>query len=151
MTVVLPIHVLATIIWLGGLFVLSLILWPGLGRMESVSRLPLWQKILSKFFVWAWVGLASIFVTGISMVFIEFGGFWGVPAIHRINTAIGIPAIGLFVYLYFGPWKQFKTALSSGNLPAAEERLRSTRNIMSAILSLGVIASVVSVAGRYYI
>lgn len=79
MTVALSLHTLATIIWLGGLFFLCLMLQPGTRHLDATMALSLWQRVLARFFVWAWVGLALILLSGISMVFLEFGGFSGVP------------------------------------------------------------------------
>ena len=150
MTIVVPLHTLATIIWLGGLFFLCFMFQPGTHQPDATMALSSWQRVLSRFFGWAWVSLALILISGISIVFLEFGGFSGIPSIHRGNMLIGIPAIILFGYLYFRPWQRFRRAMSCKDWSAAENSLRQARIIMAIILALGLIASVVSIAGRYY-
>jgi uncharacterized membrane protein len=64
---------------------------------------------------------------------------------------IGIPAIALFWYLYLAPWRQFRRAVSSRDWTDAENGLRRIRITMAIILTLGLIASAVSVVGRNYV
>jgi uncharacterized membrane protein len=151
MTFVLPLHTLAVIVWLGGLFLLCVLFYPGAQRLESATALSLWHRILSRFFVWAWISMLLILASGIAMIFLAFGGFSGVPSIHRWNMLLGIPAIALFGYLYFVPWRHFRHAMSNHDRMVAEKSIRQARTIMVIILTLGLVASVVSVAGRYYI
>ncbi len=49
-------------------------------------------------------------------------GFSGVPTIHRANMAIGIPAIVLFGYLFFGPWREYRRTMARGDWSAAQVR-----------------------------
>jgi len=149
MPFVLSVHTLAIIIWLGGLFLLGVVFRPGSERMDPATAFPLWDRVLRRFFVWAWISLAAILVTGILMVFLKFGGFSGVPNLHRANTALGIPAMVLYAYLYFVPWRRFRQAMSIYDLSAAGKTLARFRTVTAVILCFGVIASVVSIAGRF--
>jgi len=72
-----------------------------------------------------------ILISGIAMVFLEFGGFGGVPSIHRGNMALGIPAIALYVYLYFVPWQRFRRAISAKDWTAAKNNNRQAQIIMA--------------------
>jgi uncharacterized membrane protein len=149
MPVVISIHTMATIIWLGGLFFLCVILQKGTRQLDLTTGLSLWHQLLSRFFMWGWIGMILILFSGISMIFLEFGGFSGVPPVHRVNMLIGIPAILLYVYLYFQPWQSFRRAMLKGESNVAESSIRRVRLVMSVILALGIIASVVSLAGRF--
>ena len=149
MSVVLPIHILATIILLGGMFFASVAVRPGTRGLEVDAALVLWHRMLSRFFAWASVSMLLILVTGIGMVFLKFGGFSGVPAIHRGNMAIGLPAIALYAYVYFGPWQRYNETLSRGDWIAAQKNITRVRTLMAIVLALGLVASAVSAAGRY--
>jgi uncharacterized membrane protein len=151
MTAALPLHILATIVWLGGLFLLCVVFPPSTRNLDSKTALSLWHKILSLFFVWAWISMALILATGIAIVFLKFGGFSGIPTIHRWNMAIGIPAIVLYCYLYFVPWQRSRCAMSRQDWGAAERDITQARIIMAIILTLGLVASVVSAVARYYV
>jgi uncharacterized membrane protein len=149
MTVVFPLHIVATIVLLGGLFFGLVVFRPIARDLDIETALSLWQQMLSRFFAWGWVSLLLILATGISMVFLKFGGLSGVPMIHRGNMVIGIPAIVLFGYLFFGPWQQYRRTMSRRDWNAAQKEIRRVRVVMSIILVLGLVASVVSAVGRY--
>ena len=149
MTIVFPLHVVATIVLFGGLFFGLAVFRPIARDLDVETALSLWQQMLSRFFAWGWVSLLLILVTGIGMVFLKFGGFSGVPMIHRGNMVIGIPAIVLFGYLFVGPWQRYRRTMSRRDWNAAQREIRRVRVVMSIILVLGLVASVVSAVGRY--
>ena len=149
MTVVLPLHILATIVFLGGLFFASVVFQPVARGLNIETSSSLWHQILSRFFAWAWVSMVLILATGIGIVFLKFGGFSGVPMIHRANMAIGIPAIVLFGYVFFGPWQRYRRTITRGDWTAAKRELTRVRAVIAVILGLGLLASVVSAVGRY--
>jgi uncharacterized membrane protein len=151
MIVVLPLHILATIILFGSLFLLCVGLQPSAGPTEAAIALSFWHRILTRFFVWGSLCMVLILITGIAIVFLEFGGPAGIPTIHRANMMIGIPAIALFGYLYLVPWKHFRRAVAHNDWTGAEKSIRRIRITMAVILVLGLIASAVSVVGRYYV
>ena len=149
MTLVFPLHVVATIVLLGGLFFASVVFRPIARGLDVATASSLWLQILSRLFAWGWVSLLLILATGIAMVSLKFGGFSGVPMIHRGNMAIGIPAIALFGYAFFGPWRQCRRTISRRHWAAAEKELTRVRVLMGIVLTLGLVASVVSAVGRY--
>jgi uncharacterized membrane protein len=105
--------------------------------------------MLSRFFAWGLVSLLLILVTGISMVFLKFGGYSGTPTVHRGNMAVGIAAMTLFVYVFFGPWQQYRRTTLRRDWTAARKAMTRVQVVMRIILVLGLIASVVSAVGRY--
>jgi hypothetical protein len=109
---------------------------PGSRGLDGAIALRLWDRILTRFFVWASIGMAGILVSGIAMVFLKFGGFSSVPILHPANTALGIPAIVLYGYLCFGPWPRFRSAMSAADSIAAEKSLGQFRILAAIILSL---------------
>jgi uncharacterized membrane protein len=149
MTIVFPLHILATIVFLGGLFFATFVVRPIARGLDIETASLLWQRMLSRVFAPAWVSLLLILGTGIGMVFLKFGGFSGVPMIHRANMLIGIPAIALFAYVFFGPWRLYRRTISRRDWTAARSAITRVRVVIAIVLVLGVIASVVSAVGRY--
>lgn len=148
MSVALPLHILAIVVWLGGLFVVTVVFAPSMRPLDSRTALPLWHRTLSRFFLWTSVGLAVIVGSGIALVQLRFGGFSGMPALHRGNMFIGLPAIALYVYTYFVPWRRCRHALARNDLAAAETNIARSRVLMSVILVLGAVSAAVSAVGR---
>lgn len=149
MIVVFPLHLLAAIVLVGGLFYASVVFWPLARGLDIETASSLWQQMLSRFFAWGWLSLLLILATGIAMVFLKFGGFSGVPMIHRGNMALGIPAIVLFGYVFFGPWQQYRRSVLRRDWTAARKEITRIRVQIGIVLVLGLLASVVSAVGRY--
>ncbi|MCH8214412.1 MAG: hypothetical protein IIC54_10140, partial [Proteobacteria bacterium] len=68
-------HVLAAIVWVGGMFFAYMVLRPSLGVLEPPQRPALWNAVFPRFFAWVWVAVIALPVTGYAMVFDAFGGF----------------------------------------------------------------------------
>ena len=51
-------HILAAVIWVGGMFFAWMILRPALGAsLEAPQRLQLWSAVFPRFFVWVWLAV----------------------------------------------------------------------------------------------
>jgi uncharacterized membrane protein len=149
-TIAFPLHVLAALVFVGGVFSAVIMSHPlERGPNTEAAASVLWQQALSRVFAWAWSSLLLTVGTGIVMVFLKFGGFSGVPPIHRANMAIGIPAMLLFGYAFFKPWQRYRHAIAHGDPTVARQALSRVRRLMTVILGLGLLASVVSALGRY--
>ncbi len=68
-------HVLAAIVWVGGMFFAYMVLRPSLGILEPPPRPRLWNTVFPRFFAWVWVAVIALPATGYAMVFTAFGGF----------------------------------------------------------------------------
>jgi len=91
MTFVFPLHIIATIVLLGGLFFASVVFGPIASGLDPETASSWWRPLMSRFFAWRGASLLLMLASGIAMVFLKFGGFSGVPTIHRANMAIGSP------------------------------------------------------------
>ena len=148
---VLAIHILAVIIWLGGLFFLVVVLGPSAKSLDAAAAPSFWHRTLSHSLAWGWVSLVAIVGTGVALVFLVFGGYGGhVPNIHRVNMAIGIPAIALYGYTSLMPWRQFGHAARSNDRVVAAKKLHQVRTLLATILVLALSAAFMSALGRYY-
>lgn len=146
---VLATHILAVIVWLGGMFFLTVVLGTGASLPDGSAALS-WGRALSRFLPWGLLSLAIILATGVTLVFSVFGGYAHIPTIHRVNMVIGIPAIALFVYLCVVPWRRLRRAALADDTPAAEKTVRQAKMLLTTILTLGLLAAFTSAVGRYY-
>src|SRR5579864_8246489 len=86
----LALHILAAVIWVGGMFFAHQMLRPAAGALEPGVRLPLWRRVFRRFFPWVWVSIAALLLSGYGMVFWGFGGFAQVGLHVHVMQAIGI-------------------------------------------------------------
>jgi uncharacterized membrane protein len=149
MIVALPVHIVAIIVWLGGLFLLTVVLGPTIRELAPTASISLWHRVLSRFFVWGSVGLVAIVASGIAIVQLRFGGFSGMPVIHRWNMVVGVPAIALYAYAQIVPWRACCRAIADDDWIVAGKNAAQIRTLLGIVLALGLIASVVSAAGRF--
>ena len=150
MIVGLAFHILAAVIWVGGMFFAYAVLRPGVGPLEPAIRLPLWHRVFSRFFLWVWLSIAALLVSGFAMVFLGFGGFAKVGAYVRTMMALGIVMMVIYTYLYFTPWRRFRRAVLMGDWSAADKDIRQIRLLVGFNLVLGLATAVIGASGRYY-
>jgi len=146
----LAIHILAAVIWVGGMFFAYLVLRPSAGPLEPALRLSLWQRVFARFFPVVWASILALVASGYGMVFLFLGGFHGVGVHVHVMQGTGIVMILLFLHLFFAPWRLFQSAITAGDLPAAGRNLETIRVLVASNLVIGLITVVVGASGRYW-
>src|SRR5207248_1282892 len=123
-------HILAAVVWVGGMFFAYMILRPSAGPLDPVIRLTLWHRVFSRFLVWVWWSVAVVLVSGFAMILLGLGGFSAVAAYVRVMMVLGIIMTTIYTYLYFLPWPRFRRAVSMEEWPAADATLQRIRFII---------------------
>ncbi|WP_353572362.1 CopD family protein [Candidatus Albibeggiatoa sp. nov. BB20] len=143
-------HVLAVVIWIGGMFFAHNMLRPAAMSLEPPQRLLLWRQVFKRFFAWVWIAIIVLLITGIGLI-VLFGGMGHVRWPVHLMLTTGLLMIGLFSYLFFAPYRQFRQAINIQNYPAAAEQLARIRFIVTTNLALGLITTLIATAGKYII
>lgn len=143
-------HLLAAIVWIGGMFFAYLIVRPAASALDAANRLPLWGRIFNRFFFWVWFAVALLLVSGYWMIFNVWGGFAGAPVYLHIMHGLGWLMVLLFLHLWFAPYRRFRQALAVADYPVAAKYLGSIRLFVAINLTLGLINAVVGVSGKYW-
>ena len=146
----LAIHLLAAVFWVGGMAFAYWVLRPAAGALEPPARLPLWRRVFARFLPWVAVSIVALLATGFAMIVLMFGGFADAPLYVNIMMATGILMMLLYLHLFFAPWRRFQGALDRQELPEAAQRLNQIRLIVAINLALGVLTLVVGGTGRYW-
>ena len=150
LTVGVAFHVVAAVIWVGGMFFALIVLRPATGPLEPPVRLALWERVLSSFFLWVWAAVVILLVSGFAMVIWGFGGFSTVGTYVQVMMGVGILMMLIFGHLYFAPWQRFGRAVDAAEWPTAAKHIDQIRLLVTINLVLGLITVVVGAAGRYY-
>jgi len=150
MSVLVPIHVLAAFVWVGGMFFAYQVLRPSAGPLEPPARLALWRRVFGRFFPWVWASVGLLLATGVAMIVIEFGNFDGASLYVSLMMSVGIVMMLLFAHLYFAPWRRFQRALDGGDTPAAGRNLDQIRRVVAINLVLGLATAAVGASGRFW-
>lgn len=143
-------HLLAAILWVGGMAFAHLCLRPASAALEPAARLRLFRRTLDRFFHIVLAAILVLLLTGYVLLFGPFGGFGGAPVYVHVMHALGWVMVLLFAHLYFAPWRRFGHCLDRGDLPAAAGQLGQVRIIVTVNLILGLVTSALG-TGRYWL
>jgi len=148
MNILIALHVLAALIWVGGMFFLLLMVRPAAGALPVGDRLPLFSKILGRFFLWVWLSVIVLVISGYAMIAM-LGGMAAVPVYVDIMQGLGWIMMLMFGHIFFSPWRRMRTALNAGALADAGRALNQIRMLASVALVLGLIVVALAAGGRY--
>lgn len=148
MSILIALHVLAAVIWVGGLFFLLCIVRPAAGSMTAGERLPLFAQVLRRFFPWVWLSVIVLLATGYVMISM-LGGMAAIPMYVNIMQGLGVIMMLLFGHIFFAPWRRMHKAVEAGALKDAGRNLNQIRILASVALLLGLVIVVVAAGGRY--
>ena len=149
--IALALHLVAAIIWVGGMFYAYMILRPvAASLLEPPIRLKLWSEIFQRFFVWVWGIVIVIPATGYFMIFKNWDGFKFVTIDIHIMHGLGILMILLYMHLFFAPYRKMNQALADNDIQEAAKRLGQIRVIVMINMLLGLTVATVASAGRYW-
>ena len=147
MRIALWLHVLGTIIWVGGMFFAHVALRPAVSTLPAQVRLPLMATTLAAFFNWVAVAVGLIVVTGFFMI-VGLGGFGVVgPHIH-LMTVLGLVMASIFGYIVAVPFPRLRAALAGGSWETAGGALAQVRRLVSINLILGLVTLTVAILGH---
>jgi uncharacterized membrane protein len=148
--VAIALHLVAATIWVGGMFFAYMALRPVATQLlEPPTRLLLWSHTFARFFVWVWVSIVVLPLTGYWMIFQIWGGMEGTDISIKLMHGIGWIMIFIFLFLFFVPYRQLKQRIAEEDFKAAGKALALIRKIVAVNLTLGIIVVVIAGGGRY--
>ena len=114
MSIALALHVLAVVIWVGGMFFAYMALRPiAASQLDAPMRLSLWSGVFGKFFPWVIASIVLILISGYWMIFGPYGGMKNTPVFVHIMQLLGLIMMAIFGHLFFAPYKRLKQAVAS--------------------------------------
>ncbi len=151
MPFVLTLHLIASVIWVGGMFLAYRVLRPASLVLVPPARLTLWLGVFERFFAWVWLAIALILLTGYIDMFGRFGSLESMPLYLHLMQGIGWVMVALFAWMYFKGFKPFQQAVIAQNFPLAGQLLNSKiRPVIAINLTLGFVEIIIGNAGRYF-
>ncbi|WP_447732699.1 CopD family protein [Pseudomonas shirazensis] len=138
-------HVLAALVWVGGMFFAWLILRPAtVAALKGPARLRLWLEVFRRFFVWVWVAVAILAISGIGMLHMRFSGFETAPKYVQLMMGGAIVMFALFLRVQALLLPDLRAAVQAEDWPAGAAALGRIRRLVGINLLLGL--AVVAVA-----
>jgi len=141
LSVLLALHLLGAVVWVGGMAFALLVLRPSLSVLEPPQRLALLAQVFGKFFLIVWHAMPVLLLTGYAMLFGVLGGFSAVNwAVHLMHL-LGLVMAAVFLVIFFGPWRAMRAAANPADAAAAVNRIR---RLIQVNLVLGALTVVVA-------
>lgn len=134
-------HTLAAVVWVGGMFFAHMALRPAALELEPPQRLALWVGVFRRFFVWVWLSVVAILVTGLWLL-AQRGGFAGTGTYIHAMFAIGLVMSLLYAVIFFGPWRRLRESVAGEDWLAGAASLARIRRLVTVNLVLGLTAIV---------
>ncbi len=151
MSLAITLHLLAAVIWVGGMFFAYMALRPvAASLLEPPVRQTLWAGVFKRFFSWVWLAIVVLFGSGFWMVFAALGGLANAGLHVHIMLGLGSLMALLFMHIYFGPYQRLQQALAENNWEKGGVKLNQIRLLIKTNLILGLIVVIVATIGRYY-
>jgi uncharacterized membrane protein len=147
--IAIALHVLAAVVWVGGMFFAYMAARPVLAELDTPLRAKLWVGIFRRFFPWVWVSVATLLATGTYMVFDGFGGFAQAPAYVDAMMGLGVVMMALFGHVFFSPYRRLQRALADKDDALAMRSMRQIRLMIAVNLSLGLAVILIAMLGSY--
>ena len=143
-------HLLAAVIWVGGMIFAHNSLRPAAAQvLEPPLRLELWVQVFRRFFVLVWISIALVLITGYWMLFSYFGGFAGAGLHIHIMHGGGILMVMVYLHVFFVPYRRLRHAVIVQDYPLAGTQLNQIRKMVGINILIGLLVITVASAGRY--
>jgi len=150
MGIALFLHILAAVIWVGGMFFAHVVLRPiAAGQLEPPVRLTLWVGVFKRFFPLVFAAIATLLVTGYWMILSFYGGFAAVGLHVHIMIWTGYGMILIFFHVFFAPFKRLKRAVAAEDWATGGKSLAQIRSLVGINLLIGLAIIAIASGGRY--
>jgi uncharacterized membrane protein len=139
-------HLLAALIWVGGMFFAWMVLRPAaVTALEAPARLKLWLAVFPRFFYWVWAAVIVLPITGVGMLHLRFSGFEAAPRYVHIMIGLYVAMLALFLRIQLLQLPELRRAVVAEDWPNGGAVLGRIRRLVGINLLLGLL--VVAIAG----
>lgn len=143
--VLLFVHLLGVIVWVGGMAFAYLCLRPAAMTLEPPARLTLWAAAFKRFFPLVWISVVLIVGSGVAMLVNT--GFARAPVAWHVMFAVGLLMTGVFAYVWMVPWLRLREAVAQQAWPQGAAALGRIRLAVAVNLVLGTLNVAVATIG----
>jgi uncharacterized membrane protein len=141
-------HLLAIIVWVGGMVFVHFFLRPSLASLEPPQRLTLMRDVLRRFFVA--VSMAALLALGSGVAMIALvstqvvGASFKMPLAWTLMATLGLLMMAIYAFIRLALFPRFDAAVRAASWPVAAAALNRIRQWVSVNLVLGVLIVVVT-------
>lgn len=140
-------HVLAAVVWVGGMLFAWMILRPALvAALEGPARLSVWVQVLERFFVWVWCAVIVLPVSGIGIINLNFSGFQTAPRYVQAMIGLYVVMVALFMRVSTLNLPQLRQAVEAAEWAQGAAALNGIRRLVGVNLLIGLAVIAIAAA-----
>ena len=138
-------HLLAVIVWVGGMFFAHFFLRPAVQSLQPPDRVQLMHRVLKRFFAMVMVLVVVVLASGVGMIgsihamAAAAGGKFNMPVSWIVMSALGLVMMAVFGHIRFALFKRLDAAVQAKDWPAGGKALESIRKWVAFNLALGLV------------
>lgn len=133
-------HVLAATVWVGGMFFAWMVLRPAaVAVLQAPERLTLWADVFRRFFVWVWVAVLVLPLSGIGIWHMRLGPLESAPRYVHIMAGLYLVMLALFLRIQLLQLPVLKRAVEAERWPDGGAVLGQIRRLVGINLLLGLL------------
>jgi uncharacterized membrane protein len=137
-------HLLAIIVWIGGMAFAHFFLRPAAAALDPPVRLKLMHDVLGRFFSAVLVAAGMALVTGVWMIgrvakqAVQSGGSFQMPVSWWLMAVLGVLMMAIFGHIRFVLYKRFSVAVAAAQWSAGGAAMNAIRQWVTVNLVIGV-------------
>lgn len=140
-------HLLAALVWVGGMFFAWMVLRPAvIAALEGPSRLKVWVQVFPRFFVWVWAAVIVLPITGIGMIQLNFTSFETAPRYVQIMMGLYVVMVALFLRIHSLQLPELQRAVETEQWSEGAAALGRIRRLVGINLIIGLAVVVIAAA-----
>ena len=140
-------HVLAAVIWVGGMFFAWMVLRPAaVSELQPPERLRLWAEVFRRFFVWVWIAVLILPISGIGLWHLRFDSLAAAPRYVHVMAGLFLVMLALFLRIQLLQLPRLKHAIAAQNWPEGGATLGRIRRLVGINLILGLMVIAIASA-----
>jgi uncharacterized membrane protein len=143
-------HVLAIVVWIGGMVFAHFFLRPAVAQLEPPMRLRLMHDVLGRFFRAVFVASLLTLFSGLWMLgrvakqVVQSGGNFNMPLSWTIMAVLGVAMVAIFMHIRFALYKRLGAAVAASDWAKGGAALAQIRTWVAINLGLGVLVLLIT-------
>lgn len=131
-------HLLAVVVWVGGMVFAHFFLRPAVAALEPPQRLRLMHDVLGRFFAAVLAVVVLVLASGLALVGLAHAAGATMPWSWTAMTALGLLMTAIFGHIRFALYRRLRQAVAAGDWPRGGAAMAQIRRWVGVNLVIGV-------------
>jgi uncharacterized membrane protein len=136
-------HVLAVMLWVGGMAFAHFFLRPAVQALEPPQRLALMQRVLQRFLGAVGLAVLVVLASGVALMALGVRG-----ASVNVMALLGLAMAAIYGHVRWALLPRLLRAVAAQEWPAGAAAMAGVRRWVGINLALGVLVTAVAIVGR---